>query len=142
MLFMFCQWENKWTILISAIVRHSLVLYAFPVFHMNGFSRKYQAFGWSYCFCPWLYKYGILYKYGTMILQGVGKLCCLSVLYPILDFSRWDNLWTHWVKGWNLLQSTPNVKLLLGQNQHECQIIILACIIVIFNIVLQDFKIG
>ena len=42
---------------------------------------------------------------------------------------------------WNLLQSTY-LKLLLGQNRHDCQIISLACIIVIFNIVLQKPEIG
>ena len=30
------------------------------------------------------------------------------------------------LEGWNLLQSTPNVKLHLGRNRHDFQIIILA----------------
>ena len=46
------------------------------------------------------------------------------------------------LEGWNLLQSTPYVKLLLGQNRYDCQIISLACIIVICNIVLQEPEIG
>ena len=46
------------------------------------------------------------------------------------------------LEGWNILQSTPYVKLLLALNRHDCQIISLACIIVIFNIVLQEPKIG
>ena len=46
------------------------------------------------------------------------------------------------LEGWNLLQSTSNLKLLLGRNRHDCQIISLACIIVIFNIVLQEPEIG
>ena len=45
------------------------------------------------------------------------------------------------LEGWNLLQSTYNLKQLLGRNRHDCQIIILACIMVIFNIVLQDSEI-
>ena len=45
------------------------------------------------------------------------------------------------LEGWNLLQST-SLKLLLGRNRHDCQIISLACIIVIFNIVLQKPEIS
>ena len=46
------------------------------------------------------------------------------------------------LEGWNLLQSTSYLKLLLGRNRHDCQIISLACIIVIFNIVLQKPEIS
>ena len=37
--------------------------------------------------------------------------------------------------GWNLLQSAFNLILLNLKTRHNCQIISLACIIVIFNIV-------
>ena len=48
---------------------------------------------------------------------------CVCVC-TILDFSRWETFERIELESWNLLQSTPNVKLLFGR--HDCQIIILA----------------
>ena len=54
---------------------------------------------------------------------------CISVCVCTFWLSRWDNFW-------NFLQSTPNVKLLLGRNWHDCQISILVKIanLTLFNI--------
>ena len=49
------------------------------------------------------------------------------------------------LEGSNLLQSTPHVKLLLGRNRHDCQIIILAKIAnltLFYYVILMNFQDG
>ena len=59
----------------------------------------------------------------------------MSVCVPFCTFHDEITFVRIGLEGWNLLQSVHNGKLLLGRIRHDCQIIILACIIVIFNIV-------
>ena len=70
----------------------------------------------------------------------LAKIANLTLFYYVTFMRFHDGITFERIKleGWNLLQSTSNLKLLLGRNRHDCQIIILACIIVIFNIVLQE----
>ena len=67
---------------------------------------------------------------------------CLSVCAPFWTFYDGITLERIELEGWNLLQSTPYVRLLFAWNRHDCQIISLACVIVIFNIVLQKPEIS
>ena len=57
------------------------------------------------------------------------RLCTIFTFHDGMTFERLE------LEGWNLLQSIHNENLLLGRKRHDCQIIILACIIVISNIV-------
>ena len=66
-----------------------------------------------------------------------GKIANLTLFYYVIFMNIHDGVTFECIKlkGWNLLQSIHKGKVLLGKNRHDCQIIILACIIVIFNIV-------
>ena len=74
----------------------------------------------------------------------LAKIANLTLFYYVTFMRFHDGITFERIKleGWNLLQSTSYLKLLLGRNRHDCQIISLACVIVIFNIVLQKPEIS
>ena len=80
------------------------------------------------------------------LILYIGQGCIkLTILFYCVTFMRFhDGITFERIKleVWNLLQSTSYPKLLLGRNRHDCQIISLACVIVIFNIVLQKPEIS
>ena len=81
-------------------------------------------------------------RHDGQIIIILAKIANLTLFYYVI-FMNFHGITFERIKleGWNLLQSVHNAKLLLGmgRNRHDCQIIILACIIVVltlFNIVI------
>jgi len=74
----------------------------------------------------------------------LAKIANLTLFYFVTFMRFHDGITFERIKleVWNLLQSTSYLKLLLGRNRHDCQNISLACVIVMFNIVLQKPEIS
>ena len=96
----------------EAFIRDGFFIYAEGKVHVADYVEV---------FCPRLYIY-IVADYNS----SRGRKIMLSVCAPFWTFHNRITFERIELEGLNLFQSTSYVKLLLGRNRHDCQIIILA----------------